>query len=295
MFTRDRDLDRKAGTNFQPNHFCPLISMACIRQKLFSYRDQESSHVREKGKLDVSNDCPKYSEVCSVKEMYKRIPMHSTNKKEFLYSESDFPSLQESLNSYITREFKSSVTRNTFPRTKRSYPFSFQDVCNKKIGLGLKSLQMSQTCQNKHATSDFITKSPFTCLSRQWYKKRGILAESKKDDNNKKTDFGSIMEVEKHDNNNSTAKAENGDSKETEFYSTSEKENGNNKETEFYSIAEKENGNNKEPIIVSCSNTDRSVDGEIYSINQRPFPLLSKNWTESLGAPPCVKRQIYKI
>ena len=47
MFTRDGDLDRKAGTNFQPNHFCPLIPMACIRQKLFSYRDQESSHVRE--------------------------------------------------------------------------------------------------------------------------------------------------------------------------------------------------------------------------------------------------------
>ena len=273
MFTRDGDLDSKAGTNFQPNHFCPLIPMACIRQKLFSYRDadfltaQESSYVREKGKFDLSKDCPKYSEISNVKEMYKRIPMHSTSKKKFLYSESDFPSIQHSLNTHTTRECKSSGPRNTFPATKRSYPFSFRDVRNKKNDPVLKSLKMSQTCQNKHETSDFITKTPFPCLPRSWYKKRGILAEGEKDDNVEMTEFESIIEVEKDNNNKdtgfySTAEKENGNSKETEFYSTAGKENGNSKETEFYSTAGNENGNNKETEFYSTAEKENGNNKE---------------------------------
>ena len=45
------------------------------------------------------------------------------------------------------------------------------------------------------------SKSPFTSLPRQWYKKCEILEESKKDINNKKTEIDSIMEVEKDNNN----------------------------------------------------------------------------------------------
>ena len=234
---------------------------------------------------------------------------------------------------------------------------------------------MSQTCQNKLETSDFVTKTPFPCLPLSWYKKRGILAEGEKDGNVEMTEFESIIEIEKDNNNKdtefystaekengnsketefystaekengnskqtefySTAEKENGNSKETEFYSTAGKENGNNKETEFYSTAEKENGNNKEtesystaekengnskqtefystaekengnnketefysiaenensnnePNIVSCSNTDRNVDREFCSINQGPFPLLSRTWYGIVGRTAMHKKK----
>lgn len=114
MFTRDSNLNTNPGSRFEPNHFCPLVPMACTNQKGFSHKEsdfpslQETFNIPKKRKFQSSINRLKDDKLSSTKEIHES-SIASVDQNVFWYKESDLPSLQETFNIRKIRKIESSV------------------------------------------------------------------------------------------------------------------------------------------------------------------------------------------
>lgn len=174
---------------------------------------QETFNVHKVRKFELSKNSPKDDSVILAKEM-DQVSLASTGQKVFCsnYNESDFPSLQKTSNVHKVRGFQSSpsiskhakvpfdkpypllperwyervgmlAAENKLASNKRSYPFCFEEEEDEEFDSTIKSLEHSQTYHDKHQPSYLVSERPFPHLPRQWYEKIGITTEHGKDEN----------------------------------------------------------------------------------------------------------------